>query len=210
MSKAKDETGNRYSRLLVIERAENTKLGQARWLCKCDCGNEVIVAGSKLRSGNTNSCSCYRYDRTREVATKHGHNRRGHVSRAYHSWAGMKTRCTNKKSPMYSRYGGRGISVEDEWLDFEKFLADMGEPPDGMSLDRINNDLGYSAKNCRWADHQTQMNNTSKNVFIEWDGRLQTVAQWARELGMNYQALYNRLFTYKWSVQRAMTEAVAN
>lgn len=111
----------------------------------------------------------------------------------YGSWHHMMRRCTNPKEPYFQNYGGRGIKVCERWHSFDNFVADMGPRPAGMSLDRVNNDGDYTPENCRWADQIQQHNNKSSNVLITHDGRTQTMASWARELGVRRGLLHSRL-----------------
>lgn len=122
----------------------------------------------------------------------------------HRAWSGMLTRCTNKNTGSYHRYGGRGIKVCKRWLKFENFLADMGEKPTGLSLDRIDNNKGYYPSNCRWATTKEQNNNRRSNVYITFQGRTMTAAQWAAEKGMSRTTLWWRLNYYKWSVEKAL------
>jgi hypothetical protein len=159
--KLTDYSGRRFGLLLVVERAPN-RGRWVQWRCRCDCGTEKIADAALLRTGHTQSCGCLR----REVATdrmlKHGHNRANKPSPTYHSWSAMIARCTNPKSSKYPDYGGRGIRVCDRWMEFANFLADMGERPPGMTLDREDNDDDYRPGNCRWTDATTQANNRRK------------------------------------------------
>lgn len=162
--------GRRFGRLTVLgkEGVVNSKLV---WKCLCDCGNEVSVVGSRLINGHTNSCGCYRADRTKEANTKHGQSR----TKLYQRWAGMIKRCTLRTHRAYKFYGGRGINVCDRWLSFENFLADMGPPPDNsMTIERIDNDGDYEPGNCRWATWAEQNLNKRprKDMRIRADGKL--------------------------------------
>jgi hypothetical protein len=134
----------------------------------------------------------------------HGHNLRGRVSRTYRSWSTMKIRCDNPKDPAYSKYGGRGIIYDPAWKDFTTFLEDMGERPEGTTLDRKDNNGPYTKDNCRWATHEEQANNRRNTWYVEWQGRTQSVRAWADELGMTYKVLSMRLLS-KWTIERAMT-----
>ena len=119
------------------------------------------------------------------------------------SWFNMRKRC--RERPLY---GGRGITVDPRWESFENFLADMGERPEGHTLDRINNDGPYSPDNCRWAPPVVQSNNRGNNRWITYVGRTQIIAQWAREAGLSRGVLHNRITMYGWSMERALTEPV--
>lgn len=153
MPAVKDMTDQKFGRLLVVEFVavvDNT----ARWKCICDCGEVVVVSGNSLRRRLTTSCGCY----SREVNSQHpnrllhGHAKASGPTRTYNSWANMRQRCNNPKVRDFHNYGGRGITVCERWTKFENFLADMGEVPDGMELDRYpNNDGNYEPSNCRWA-----------------------------------------------------------
>jgi hypothetical protein len=148
-----DLTGRRFDRWHVIalipERQRSCGRPFVLWLCRCDCGSERIVRGSNLQSGCSKSCGC--------LNTKHGQSRpRG---RAYQCWQNMKARYLNPQHRQYPDYGGRGITVCERWLIFENFYADMGDPPDGLSIDRINNDGNYEPRNCRWATVAEQLAN---------------------------------------------------
>jgi hypothetical protein len=125
-------------------------------------------------------------------------------SKEYTAWCNMKSRCNNPSNPVYPRYGGRGIYVDDSLVTFEKFFAVLGTAPASTSLDRIDNDGPYSAGNVRWADKKTQMRNRSDNRFITFDGKTQTLADWAAEINMSTATLWAR-FKYGYTVEEALS-----
>jgi len=153
--KYKDLCDKKFGRLTPIKFSGPDKRSRSSlWLCKCDCGNEIITRRSRLINRETTSCGCLRI--------KHGHNM-NNKSSTYNSWASMKQRCKNKNIREYNYYGGRGIKVCDRWLKFENFLEDMGEKPEiHLELDRINNDGNYEPGNCRWTTRSEQNRNRRK------------------------------------------------
>ena len=195
----RDLTGSRFDRLLVIRRVPNPGNANLKWLCKCDCGNESMVQGGALKDGRVRSCGCLQ----KEVVTKHGM----HKSKTYGTWTSMKDRCTNSSKKAFKYYGGRGISYCKEWEDFKNFLSDMGEKPDGTSLDRINNNLGYSRDNCRWSTPKEQLRNTRITTYLKFRGVKKSVPEWAEEMGMSPVTLKGRI-NRGWSVKEALTRPV--
>lgn len=201
-----DRTGDRYGRLVVLERAANSanpKDTNARWLCQCDCGKTTVAYGGDLRRGKVVSCGCW----NQEKRVKHGFSR-SHM-KILHS--GMQQRCYNTKDANYHNYGARGITVCDRWRGPEglvNFIEDMGDRPAGYTVDRIDNNKGYSPENCRWATYKTQLNNRRNNRVIEFNGEKKTMAEWAESLEMNWFTLRQRIDRYGWSIERALTEPV--
>lgn len=202
-----DLTGKRFGRWTVISRAENTPEGKSRWNVKCDCGNERTVTRRSLANGTSKSCGCM----AKDLNTKHGMS----GTPTYNSWAGFMRRCVWEKN--FEGYSDRGIKVCERWQVFTNFLQDMGERPEGKSIDRFpDNDGHYSCGKCdecqregwklnaRWASATEQMNNTRANRLVTWKGKTQSVAQWERDLGLSRRTLTMRLLR-GWTIERAMT-----
>lgn len=166
-----DITGDRYGRLTVIGRAPNYLKRNGRpytaWFCSCDCGNQAIVLSINLRRQRTRSCGCLQVENAVSIGvlnTTHGDSKHGSEAPEYNAWHSMKKRCLDVNHQAYKRYGGRGITVCQRWLEsYENFLADMGRRPSAKhSLDRVDNNLltdSYSKSNCRWATKGMQANN---------------------------------------------------
>ena len=184
-----DVSGERFGRLVVIKKEENSPARNSRWECVCECGGKITVALPNLRSGGTRSCGCLRREFSKKINYSHGMT----GTPIYRIWGSMLKRCRNSNDPNYHRYGGRGIAVCDRWLSFENFLLDMGERPEGLTLDRANNDGDYEPGNCRWVTRLEQMNNTRRNKLVFFEGETKTLAQWCREKGLNYNKAKHRL-----------------
>jgi hypothetical protein len=181
--------GQKFAMLTVLYRGVRDMDGNLLVLCECDCGTATLLRELDVTRGKVKSCGCLR--RSGDPYRRHGYRARIGYRRVYQAWKAMRQRCTN---PYYPHYHGRGIKVCERWDSFENFLADMGEPPEGMSLDRKNVDGNYEPGNCRWADKVTQMNNRRDTVRVEVDGRSQTFSQWAAELGVSRETLRQRYY----------------
>lgn len=198
------KVGEKINRLTVVAVDLRTKRGERAVLCRCDCGTEKIIALYQALSGSTKSCGCAIADNKSAGDRNRTHGMS--YSTEYKIWQGMMERCHNNKNPSFHRYGGRGIFVCDGWrASFECFLSDMGYRPDGMSIDRINNDGPYAPENCRWATAREQQANTRRVRLISWNGKTQPLKAWARELGITSVTLRNRLNS-GWTPERAFTQ----
>ena len=190
----------RYGRLEIIGKAPNRN-GQVYMLCRCDCGTEKEIAFCSLRRGATQSCGCYRKEKGP------GNKRHGLADTKTHmTWMSMRQRCSNPNNPAYKNYGGRGIGVDPRWESFEAFLEDMGEAPENLTLERIDNDKGYGPDNCRWATRAEQGRNTRKCRLLTHKGETKTLKEWAIEYGINHQTLSKRL-NNGWDLERALTRS---
>lgn len=199
-----DIEGQKFGKLTVMGFVGKDKHRNALWHCECECGNRKTVQANNLKNSHTKSCGCHNIQKIKERQTTHGHATSGRCSRIYSIWMAMMRRCYNPNIKNYHRYGGRGIIVCESWHKFENFLADMGEPILGMSIDRMDNNGNYCPENCKWATPKEQANNRRSNRILEFNGRLQTMAQWANETGVRWSTIYNRL-KKGWSIERALT-----
>lgn len=163
---------------------------------RCDCGMERHFECRTLFKTPNAHCGCRTH---RSGNLIHGMSQ----TRIYRAWSGMLTRCANPNSSRYADYGGRGIKVCQRWRKFEDFLADMGERPPGMSLDRIDNDGDYEPRNCRWATNEQQSSNARSNNWLTCDGRTMTVSQWSREVGITDNCIRKRI-QKGWEAERAI------
>lgn len=197
-----DYAGQRFSRLLALEPMRKAGDSDVFWRCRCDCGNTSFVRTHLLKK--VKSCGCYRAERVSEVKKTHGLS----GSATYRAWHTMRQRCRLTSNRNYPNYGGRGITYDPRWDDFENFLADMGEVPPNLELDRENNDGDYCKSNCRWATRLEQENNKRNNVVVEFRGERLTVAQLSRKAGLTHSQLLKRI-KRGWSAERAVTVPIA-
>ena len=202
-----DLTGQTFGRWKVIERAENSKDGSAKWLCECSCENHTkrIVLGRSLRNGSSRSCGCLKDELSKQRAKHHGAG-----TRLYRIWRNMKERCYNPNNTYYKNYGGRGITICEEWRNnfsiFQSWAFSTGYE-DNLTIDRINNDKGYEPNNCKWATRMEQSKNLQKNIILEYNGEKHTMAEWSRKLNIPYMALCHRI-ERGWDVERALSTPV--
>lgn len=199
MGRKLELTGKRFGRLTVISMAYNDGYG-TYWNCKCDCGNETIVKGALLTYGNTKSCGCQRaeaFKRCVENGTKH--NLSHHP--LYPKWKSMRKRCSNPNEKEYKNYGGRGITVCEEWDDFKAFYdwAITHGWREDLTIDRIDNNKGYSPDNCRFIPAKEQVRNRRKTVYLEYNNEKRPLSEWCELLGLKMKTCYGRLHYYGWS-----------
>jgi hypothetical protein len=193
------QPGEVWGRLTVI-REEGDKVQ-----CRCECGNEGWFSRKHVRRGHTSSCGCLHRERASVAASacKHGMSRSG----TYNSWSSAKARCLNPDHDSFSDYGGRGITMCARWVDsFENFLADMGERPAGMTLERREVDGPYSPENCEWANRLEQTRNRRNTIRVEYQGVIKTLGEWCEELGLKYASAHLMIKNGK-SVDRAFATA---
>ena len=175
--------------------------------CRCECGTKRDVRKDQLKSGTSKSCGCWKAEVAREqiirLSTTHG--MAGKLrTRTYNIWKGMRKRCLNPNDKAFMHYGGRGIRICARWSRYENFLADMGEVPDGSSIDRIDVNGNYEPSNCRWANRLEQANNTRTTLLYRFYGKTLTLRQWCGTLGLPYQRVYQRIFKLGWPPSKAL------
>lgn len=182
-----DLTGQTFGRLTVLERTDERYNTFVVYKCLCECGNKTKANTGTLRSGSKRSCGCLEVENRERINSSFGDRTRKHgwwKKPAYKSWQAMKSRCANKND---KNYGGKGIRVCEEWdKSFERFIKDMGPPPPGGTIDRIDNSGDYTKDNCRWAVPKEQCRNRTNNSYVDFNGELITVAEYAERLGMSW------------------------
>lgn len=199
MSKKIPMIGKRFGRLVVL--GEAGRLGSfLAFNCQCDCGSTTIVRGPSLRSNNTTSCGCLQKEIAGNLNKTHGM----HQSTEYRIWSNMLSRCTNPNVECYERYGGRGITVSEDWKSFERFYSDMGKRPEGKTLDRIDSNGPYSKENCRWATVAEQNRNTNRTQLVTFRGETKCLKDWAEEQGIAYNTLRKRYIIHNWPFEKAL------
>ena len=192
MRKFDDLTGRKFGRLLVVDCIGKNQSNQARWKCVCECGNTVEVLGYNLKNGNTKSCGCLQKELAAAQHKSHGET----GSRLFVAWVHMKQRCTNPNNRAFKYYGGRGITVCDEWRNsFEAFYewAMANGYRDDLTIDRIDVNGNYCPENCRWITIQEQQRNKRDNVRIAFAGQVKTVAEWAKEFNCYNSSVYREI-----------------
>lgn len=190
---------------MVFHRLTILNIAEKNCEVLCNCGVKKRVRTQHILSGDTKSCGCLHKEITKELLKTHGLSKKPE----YPIWKNIIQRCKNPNSPAYNRYGGRGIKLCKRWERFPNFLADMGcRPSNNHSVDRVNNNGNYCAKNCKWSTPKEQRRNTSKNNIFEYQGNFKTLADWADCYKIPRGTLYYRLVLKKWEIQRALLEPV--
>lgn len=206
MGKLIDLTGQQFGRLFVIERVGNyispQGVKQAQWRCKCKCGNETNVTTAKLRSGHTQSCGCKVVETIAQMNKTYGMSN----SRLHYAWGNMKSRCYNPNNRFFKRYGGRGITVCEEWRDSFTAFVDWAMENgyrDNLTIDRIDNNKGYSPNNCRWVTAKVQANNRSTSKVYVIDGTAKSISEWCERYTKKKSTVAYRL-NAGWTIEEAL------
>lgn len=198
--------GLKFGKLKVISDAP-VKLYKTYSNCVCDCGENVIVSNSLLNSGHTKSCGCIKKEFGRTTFV-HGQAARGSVTSEYRTWAAMIRRCSNSNDKSYLNYGGRGITVSDEWKNsFVAFITDMGKRPKGLTLERIDNSLGYCKSNCKWDTRKNQNRNKRNVKTMTVSGITGCMPYLCEKFGINYAVVRTRI-DLGWPLERALLEPI--
>lgn len=207
MPAAIDITGQSFGRLTAVNPTGRRVGGSREWMFSCACGGSLNAPVGRVRSGNTRSCGCLRREAAsvRAVARNTTHGMTG--TPTWRTWRSMLDRCRLPGHAWYHLYGGRGIVVCERWRSFENFLMDMGERPDGATIDRINNDGNYEPGNCRWASHSTQMRNRRDRVKIEAFGEALLAIEWAERTGVDPERIRIRILD-GWPPEKAVSTPV--
>jgi len=216
MFKYTDLYGQKFGRLTVLELHHTEQKYDSHgkkdglkyfYLCKCDCGNEKIIARNDLRFGNVNSCGCLKSELSIQRATTHGLGKH----RLYKIYHNMLNRCNNSNVKCYNNYGGRGIKVCNEWqenfLNFYNWAVNNGYD-DSLSIDRINVNGNYEPSNCQWVTLKKQASNKRNNHLLEYNGKTLTLAEWSRITGIQAATIRRRVNNLKWSAKKALTTKV--
>jgi hypothetical protein len=197
--KALNLAGKQFGRLTALTRKSEVVHNKRRslWLCKCECGAEKEVLSDCLVGGVVRSCGCLRLETTASMNYRHGMSKGRKESKEYKAWSHAKSRCYNPNDKKYINYGARGIKMCERWLQSpELFLQDMGECPEGLTLDRIDVEGDYEPSNCRWASIGAQSRNKTTMVHIQYNGETKIMIEWAETFGIPYKQ-FHHLYRYK-------------
>lgn len=207
-----DLSNKKFGRLFVVERKGSIG-NRPLWRCICDCGTEALVLGEKLRYGGTKSCGCLVRDTTIARSTTHGLSN----TRFWQKWRSMRQRCLDKNSAAYYKYGAKGVTVCERWLNFDNFKADLFESyskhvsvfgEKETTLDRIDPLKNYSPENCRWATNKQQGRNRTNNKLLTYKEVTLPMVEWAERMNISQDVVEQRINLLKWSVEDALTKPV--
>lgn len=193
-------------KIIAFDEEKSKEKGRRYYICECQCGSGIIksIAKYSLTSGASTSCGCYNKEQVSKTHKKHG----AYCSSLYCVWENMKQRCLNKNHPSYKNYGERGIKICKEWMDnyikFENWALENGYSKN-LTIDRIDNDKDYCPENCRFIPFIENQNNKRTNTYLEFNGEMHTIAEWARKLNINTRTLVTRLDTLGWSIEKALS-----
>lgn len=192
-------TGKKFSRLLVLGLSPKKSGRKTFWVCRCDCGNKKVARSDSLKDGSLQSCGCLR-DEQAAVNVRKNHTHKDSHTLLHYTWGGMRQRCSNPNDESYKYYGGRGIKVCDEWEKsysaFKEWAYENGYA-EGLTIERIDVNKGYSPENCTWLPSREQAINRRSTVWIEWNGERRNIKQWADHLGIKYGTLHSRYYRSK-------------
>jgi len=204
--KFKDLTNQKFNRLTVLKLAPKQK-HKVAWLCKCDCGKTTIVLATNLTGNRTRSCGCLKMEKLLQRSTTHNQRH----TKIYEVWKTLKQRCLNPNNKFYFRYGGRGITVCEDWKNnftsFYEWSMKNGYK-EGLSIDRIDNNGNYCPENCRWTDKLTQANNTRTNHYITFRNQTKTIAEWSRHFNLPYGNIQGKLIRNNYDAEKAFSGLV--
>lgn len=208
---SQDWIGKRFGRLTVIGFSHNEKpLRGWSWLCECDCGVKKILSPSEVKSGKIKSCGCLHDELCRSRAKKFKYSVHEY-KRLYSIYNGVKKRCYREEEPRYKDYGGRNITVCDEWLNpntgFDSFVewSLSHGYADNLTLDRVDVEKGYSPNNCRWITLQSQNRNKRDSLYVEYKGEKVLLIDLCEKLELSYDTVHNRIYSLGWTVEKAIT-----
>lgn len=205
-----DITGIKFGRLTAI-REDGRKRSARFWICKCDCGKEIRTTRQHLIDGHTKSCGCLKHNNPNDPKITHGDSIGG-ANRLYRIWSLMKDRCLNKKSRAWKWYGGKGVSIFQDWLDYNNFKewAISNGYNEKLTIDRIDSNGNYEPANCRWVTmHQQQLNKTSSR-YVTYNGRSISILELSDITGIKSKLLYQRIITKGWDVEKAVSTPIYN
>lgn len=195
--------GQRFDRLVVLEKTHKRIERGVVWLCRCDCGNTKESTSNRLRRGHTRSCGCLQNELLSKMSTRHGMTK----THIHNVWCGMIERCRN---PRWKYYAGRGIRVCDEWKDFLIFKtwAEKHGYKDGLSIERLDNDKNYCPENCTWIPRNLQGVNKRSNTKYTLNGVTKTLSQWSKDTGIARGTIKARIKYLNWTIEKALTTSI--